>query len=158
MKILTLTDNYLPGYKAGGPVRSLANLIDRLGDEFHFKVITRDRDFGDVETYPGIVVGSWQPVSKAEVFYLTPQSLSLWALLRLIWATEKDVIYLHSFFSPVFTIKPLILRLLGGVICWFPMIVVRFIWQQQLASRLWAFILQGISPVPGILGVIFILF
>jgi glycosyltransferase involved in cell wall biosynthesis len=113
MKVLTLSDHYLPGYKAGGPVRSLANLIDKLGDEFHFKVITRDRDFGDVETYPGIVVCSWQPVSKAEVFYLTPQSLSLWALLRLIRATEKDVIYLNSFFSPVFTIKPLLLRRLG---------------------------------------------
>jgi|LSQX01.3.fsa_nt_gb hypothetical protein len=35
-------DHYLPGYKAG-PIRTIANLLERLGDEFE---ITSDRDFG----------------------------------------------------------------------------------------------------------------
>lgn len=37
MKILTLADYYLPGYKAGGPIRTLANMVDMLGDEFKFR-------------------------------------------------------------------------------------------------------------------------
>jgi hypothetical protein len=34
LKIMTFVGSYLPGYKAGGPIRTLANIVDRLGDEF----------------------------------------------------------------------------------------------------------------------------
>ena len=37
-KILCLTDHYLPGYKAGGPIRSIANLVEHLGDEFEIYI------------------------------------------------------------------------------------------------------------------------
>ncbi|OPX84861.1 MAG: Glycosyl transferases group 1 [Pelotomaculum sp. PtaB.Bin104] len=108
--VLIACDYYFPGYKGGGPIRTLANLVERLGDEFRFKIITRDRDFGDRESYPGISVNSWQNVGKAEVFYSSPQNLSLLALYRLLKAADYDVIYLNSFFSPFFTIMPLLLR------------------------------------------------
>lgn len=111
--VLIIAGRYLPGYKGGGPIRTLANMVDRLCDEFHFKVITQDRDSGDNEPYRGITVDSWQPVGKADVCYLSPQSLSLRALRRVILATQYDILYLNSFFSPAFTIKPLILRRLG---------------------------------------------
>lgn len=113
--ILTLVDYFLPGYKAGGPIRSLANMVDQLGDEFHFRIITSNRDCGDKKPYSGIMPNSWQPVGKANVFYLSPARLSLLSLYRLIRATEHDVIYLNSFFSPHFTIKPLLLRRLGMI-------------------------------------------
>ena len=46
MKILLVTDHYLPGYRAGGPLRTIAGLIERFADEHEFFVLTRDRDFG----------------------------------------------------------------------------------------------------------------
>ena len=52
--ILVFCDYYLPGYKAGGPVRSISQLVGALGKEFSFKVVTRDRDLGDDDSYPGI--------------------------------------------------------------------------------------------------------
>lgn len=88
-------------------------MFDQLGNEFRFKIMTRDRDFGDAEPYLGIVVDSWQPVGKSDVFYLSPEILSLLSLRRLIRSTKHDVIYLNSFFSPHFTIKPLLLRRFG---------------------------------------------
>jgi len=48
-RILILTDYYLPGYKGGGPMRTLSTMVDRLGDEYRFRVLTRDRDLGDTE-------------------------------------------------------------------------------------------------------------
>lgn len=113
MQILVFADYFLPGFKAGGPIRTIANMADRLGDEFSFKIITRDRDFGDESHYPGIMPDSWQAVGKAHVFYLSPGRLSFLSLRRLIRTTEHDVIYLNSFFSPYFTIRPLLLRRLG---------------------------------------------
>src|SRR3546814_13762415 len=42
---------YLPGYRSGGPLQSIANLVSRLGDEFDFRIITADRDLGNTSPY-----------------------------------------------------------------------------------------------------------
>jgi len=47
--ILIIMGRYLPGYKDGGPVRSIKNLTDFLGREYNFKILTCDRDHGDTE-------------------------------------------------------------------------------------------------------------
>ena len=36
--ILIIMGRYLPGYKDGGPVRSIKNLTDFLGKEYNFKI------------------------------------------------------------------------------------------------------------------------
>ena len=56
LKILTFIGWYLPGYRGGGPTRTLANMVDRLGDEFEFKIVTSDRDSKDTKSYPCIMV------------------------------------------------------------------------------------------------------
>jgi len=108
--IFTLVAYYLPGYKAGGPIQTLANMVDRLGDEFQFKIITADRDFGDTKAYPRIKVDGWNRVGNADVFYMSPNRRSLRDFKKLLRSTEYDVLYLNSFFSPHFTIKHLLLR------------------------------------------------
>ncbi len=70
-KILTCIGYYLPGSKGGGPIRTLANMVDRIGDEFEFKIIIAYRDFDDTKPYLGIRVDGWNRVSKADVFYKT---------------------------------------------------------------------------------------
>ena len=45
-RILILNGRYLPGYKDGGPVRSIKNLTDRLGEKYDFRILTVDRDHG----------------------------------------------------------------------------------------------------------------
>ena len=42
--VLIFADHYLPGFKAGGPIRTINNLIEALGDTFRLLVFTRDRD------------------------------------------------------------------------------------------------------------------
>jgi len=112
-KVLVLSKYYLPGYKAGGPIRSLANMVSKLDDEVEIKIITTDRDFGNSQAYPNIHVNCWNPVGKAEVLYLAPNRLTLKSLQKAIRSTPHDVLYLNSCFSPVFSIKPLLLRKLG---------------------------------------------
>ena len=111
--ILTSADYYLPGYKAGGPIRTLANMVDRLGGEFEFRIVTADRDFDDTESYPGIKIDDWNRVGKADVFYMSPKKRSLRDFRKLLCSSKYDILYLNSFFSPHFTIKPLLLRRLG---------------------------------------------
>ncbi len=112
-KVLLFQVNYLPGYKAGGSLRTLANMVDYLGDEFQMMVVCLDRDLGDKKPYTDIKPNEWQQVGKAKVMYLSPQNCSLKAFYALIKNTKPDLVYLNSFFHRVFSRKPLILRKLG---------------------------------------------
>lgn len=108
-RILVIIDHYLPGYKAGGPIRTIANMVERLGDEFEFHIITSDRDLGEQHPYPGIKSGSWQPVGKAHVLYLPSSEMRFFAWYRLLKDLQYDLIYLNSFFSRL-SIKTIMLR------------------------------------------------
>ena len=57
--ILILIDWFLPAYKAGGPVRSVANLIENLKNDFEFKIVTGDRDLGDTSPFKDVKTNSW---------------------------------------------------------------------------------------------------
>ncbi len=99
---------YLPGYKGGGPVRSLANLVAALGDEFQFLVVTLDRDLGEMEPYPNVTPGKWQFLGKARVLYMQEHELTLRFLRDLFRTENPDLLYLNSLFSFDFGIKPLL--------------------------------------------------
>ncbi len=109
--VLALVDHYLPGYKAGGPVVTLAAMAARLGDEFRFHVVTRDRDLGDAAPYPGLPAQG--KAGGARVTYLAPGGLSARALSRVLAGADARVLYLNSVFSPRFTLAPLLLRAAG---------------------------------------------
>jgi glycosyltransferase involved in cell wall biosynthesis len=108
--ILTFTSFYLPGYLGGGPIRTIANMVERLGDDFDFRIVTTDRDAGDSTPYLGVKVDAWNVVGKAQVFYASKSSLSWWGLARLIRENKHDFLYLNSFFDVRFSIKPLLLH------------------------------------------------
>ena len=110
-----IIDFYLPGYRGGGTIRSLANLIESLGDEFAFSVLADDHDSGGPARYPDIVEGQWQPVGKAMVRYLPRRERSMMRVGRIIRATPHDILYFSSCFSSRSTIRPLLLRRLGRI-------------------------------------------
>jgi hypothetical protein len=112
--ILTFVGHYLPGYKAGGILRTTVNRVDYLCDEFEFWIVTRDRDLGEDKPYPDVKLNQWQQVDNAMVYYLQPKQITVKDILNLILSTPHYVLYLNSFFDS-FTIKVLFIRMLGWV-------------------------------------------
>ena len=108
--VLVLTSHYLPGYKAGGPIRTIRNLVAALGDEFDFRIVTSDHDFGERRTFPSIATGEWNRVEAASVFYADQPALRPRRLAATIAAVDPDIVSVNSFFSPRFSITPLVLR------------------------------------------------
>jgi glycosyltransferase involved in cell wall biosynthesis len=101
-------DWFLPGYKAGGPIRSCANLLDHLWDRFDFYVVTRNTDYFDPTPYPNIPVGEWIQVDgKYHVLYLSENQIEAARFSELLDGNAWDAVYLNSFFSPAFAILPL---------------------------------------------------
>jgi len=108
--ILVMSDYYLPGFKSGGSARTIANIIDQLGNEVTFKVVTRDCDLGDSVPYQNILYNKWNQVGKAQVYYLPRNKITSSIIKEIIGITHHSVLYLNSFFSLYFTIYPLLLR------------------------------------------------
>lgn len=111
--IVVFVGYYLPGYKAGGPLKTIANLVELLGDEFKFSLVTRDRDLGDSAAYSEVKINQWNIIVKTNVFYASPEKFTVKKISNLIQNSSADVIYLNSFFDVNFTIKPLLTRRLG---------------------------------------------
>jgi len=111
--ILVLVRSYLPGYKGGGPVRSIANLVEALGDELDFRIVTADRDLHDADPYPGIEPYKWTRVGKALVMYIPNGAQSVWKFTTLLRAIPADLLYLNSFFAKKYSMFPALLRRLG---------------------------------------------
>lgn len=107
LKILTFTGYYLPSYKAGGPVKTIENMVENLSDDFEFYIITRDRDIGEHRSFKNVILDEWNQVGNAKVFYLNPENINKDSFNKLFELIQPDVIYLNSFFDPIFTILPL---------------------------------------------------
>ena len=106
-RILIFIDWFLPGYKAGGPVRSMANMIEQLGDEYRFLVVTRNTDYMETKPYE-LPAGQWvEGPFDAEVYYFSEEGLSFRNMKRLIAETNFDVAYVNGIYSWWFSILPL---------------------------------------------------
>jgi glycosyltransferase involved in cell wall biosynthesis len=114
LQILILIQHYLPGTRAGGPVRTTSNLIEWLGDKYDFFILTSDRDLHQAEPYPDVKYGQWQNCGKAQVRYLAPQEQSLKKLKSIINGIEFDFVYLDGIF-PTLVIKYLVLQKLRWI-------------------------------------------
>ena len=114
--ILIFTDWYLPAYKAGGPVKSIAALVFYLKDEFNFYIITSNRDVFAVKPHKNIKSNTWQTLINGEqVYYFSDEIFSFKNLLALLKEITCDAVYLNSFFSKRFTIYPLLQKKLNNI-------------------------------------------
>jgi glycosyltransferase involved in cell wall biosynthesis len=115
-RILCFTSYYLPGFKSGGPLRSLLHLQEWLRDEHEFWLVTRNRDLGDDRPYERLVTSKWCPVGDAKVWYLSAPHWSPGPIRKAFRESQPDLLYFHSSFDFCLTIMPLILRRFG----WLP--------------------------------------
>lgn len=114
-RVLTTCGVFEPGFRGGGPVRSVARIADTVSDQIDLILVTRDRDIGCTQRYAGLS-GRWVRRDRTRIFYLNAhaagQFLRLWRELR---GVQFDLLYVNSFWSPLFTVLPVLamrLRLL----------------------------------------------
>jgi glycosyltransferase involved in cell wall biosynthesis len=111
--ILILVAYYLPGFKAGGPIRSISGLVEGLSDEYDFKIICGDRDLGDKRPFANLPAGLWHEYGAARVLRIPPGPAGAIRMLRAISSTSYDILYLNSIWSRVYSILPIVLRKSG---------------------------------------------
>lgn len=110
MRILVFSGSYIPTRNSGGTARAIAGVVAHLGNEYEFRIITRDRDAGSTRPFPEVSSGSWQRVGNATVYYAPPRDIVPDRLARLARSVVPDAYYVNSFLSPEFGSSPVILR------------------------------------------------
>lgn len=99
-KVLIFCDFYLPGYKSGGGMRTVVNMVERLGDDYEFYVVCRDHDGrADHTPYTTVKIDEWNILGKAKVFYASKNNIRLKLVKRIIYEVKPESIYSNSFFS-----------------------------------------------------------
>lgn len=98
MKIMIFYSGYLPGKKYGGPVSSLFNLTELLGDECELYLVCTNHDLHDRTPYTGIVDG-WNKVGKVKVMYLPDEEMTSRYYDKIIGEVKPDLLYSSSIFS-----------------------------------------------------------
>ncbi len=107
-KILVFIDWYLPGYRAGGPIQSCANLVDHLSTEFDFYIVTRDTDYCETKPYEGIVSDAWNTLNNGtQVYYVSTALLNRAFIKKICTETAFDFVYINGVYSFLFSILPL---------------------------------------------------
>lgn len=109
-KILVFIDWFLPGYKAGGPIRSVANLAAHLSSKFEFFIVTRNTDYLEPIPYPNIVPNKWIDFAEnIKIFYFSEDKLNITNIKKLVNDTDFDIVYINGIYSFYFSLLPVYL-------------------------------------------------
>ena len=107
--ILITIDWFLPGTDSGGPVRSCANIIAHLSQDFNFHVITRDTDYCASHPYTSIESNAWNTIeSGVKVYYCSSDRVANTHLTKLFREKTFDTVYINGVYSWYFSILPLL--------------------------------------------------
>lgn len=106
-KVVVFIDWFTPAVKAGGPVRSVINITQLLGNEIKFYIVCGDRDLGDTQPYPNITLNTWVTTPTAQVMYLSATQRTAKNYKLLLHQIAPDSVYINGLFSFQFSILPL---------------------------------------------------
>lgn len=96
-KVLIINPFYLPGYKSGGPQRTVENIAEIFGATNDIYILTQDHDMGSDEHYSGIDNNKWIKMGNAEVMYVSSKEFK-WSAIKKAYF-HFDLIYSCGMFE-----------------------------------------------------------
>src|SRR5262245_61238520 len=81
-------------------MRTIVNMVERLGDRFEFRVVTNDHDGpGDTTQYSSVKIDEWDRCGDTRVLYLSKANFRAGSIGRIIREAAPHAIYTNSAFS-----------------------------------------------------------
>lgn len=114
-KLLIFIDWYYPAFKAGGPIKSVHNIVMAFKNELDISIVTSAYDLDGVEMLQGTILNEWIDRDGVRVIYLDKEHQNKEGIKRLIEEVTPDTVYFNSLFSKAFTLAPLSISKKMGV-------------------------------------------
>lgn len=113
MRIAVFIPYYVPGFRGGGPIRTMEAMVAAHGHRHEFRILTPDTDWGQREPLP-VPTQRWVPCAGALVWYVRAASAtSLARGLLAVRSWRPDVVYLNGVMPVKWSILPLVLAITG---------------------------------------------
>ncbi len=107
-RILIFNEHFCPAFRGGGPIQSIANLVNSFHKEYEFYIVCSAYDLNQSVPMDGIVTGQWQQwENKCLVYYWDAHILNFYKLFAISKFVNPDIIYLNGVFSIFFNLLPL---------------------------------------------------
>ncbi|MCZ2223419.1 MAG: glycosyltransferase [Chitinophagales bacterium] len=119
-KVLVLYEYFYPGFKAGGPIQSLVNMVIAMQHKYDFYIATTAYDMQAKEPYKNVALNQWTDVVltnnglPVKVWYSSTPKPSFKELLQVIKTANCKTIYINGFYTHHF-LFPLLFKKLGLV-------------------------------------------
>ncbi|WP_179351500.1 glycosyltransferase [Winogradskyella vidalii] len=107
-KVLICIDWFLPAYKAGGPIQSIANLVNHTKNDFDYHIATSNADLYESLDLPETSLNIWMTKADYKIIYLNPEHQNRSFYKKIFLAENFEVVYFNSLFSKNFTLLPLL--------------------------------------------------
>lgn len=111
-KVLIICEYFYPGFKAGGPIQSITNLILRLKNQYQFSIITSAYDVDSNHPYDNIKLNDWNAVQMdgvdVKIYYADKGNLSINKYHQLIRSFQPEALYINGLFKPAILWYPLL--------------------------------------------------
>ncbi len=106
-KIFITIPWFLPAFRAGGPIQSVANLVREYSEDVQYYIFCGDTDLNGA-ALENVITGEWTPYNDyTSVWYAGHERISD-SLVTQAEAIEPDIIYIIGIYSWHFNIVPLI--------------------------------------------------
>lgn len=105
LNILIFIDWFTPGFKAGGPIKSVSNIVKSLHTNFNFYIITSDRDIDDNQPYPNVELNKWLQKEHYTIAYLSENNRKNF-ITNAIKKQNFNAYYFNSLYSKSYTLEP----------------------------------------------------
>ncbi len=104
INILIFIDWFYPAFKAGGPIKSIFNLTQALGDELNIFILTSDKDVDGTKL--NVSVNEIIKNNGYDIIYLDSEHQNSKQYKELADSFKPDFIYYNSLFSVKYTLLP----------------------------------------------------
>lgn len=108
-KILIFARYFKPAFKAGGPIKSIENILNLYGDKYDILLVTGNKDIDNI-IFKNVIFNRILKKKNFKILYLGQRKTGYSNFKKIINTFNPDTIYLNSFFDYEFSIKIAILN------------------------------------------------
>jgi glycosyltransferase involved in cell wall biosynthesis len=106
-KIFITIPWFLPAFRAGGPVQSIANLVKELNEEVSFFIFCGDTDLNGAEL-ENITKGEWLDFNEHTKLWFSEAGKVSDSMVKQVQILKPDILYIIGMFSWHFNMVPLL--------------------------------------------------